>query len=306
MNATSTPFGRPDVVLFHPREYLALIMLLLLGAFIPCDASVHPALLNSEFLANRRRARVDSDIRKHSFLCRNPVLDMFTSTSLLLLTAALAKAANITTQVVADGYTYTSLGCYADRSESRVLRAATFNDDNDFQLEDCIPYCSRKGYEFAGLEFGRECYCDWRIHNNPPRTTLDECNSPCTGENNIVCGGPNRVQIFYRDPRFLPPTISPIENGFEFFGCYTDNVQRRTLERRVPIDGGLTVAKCTAACKAANFTYAGVEFGEECYCGNTVRSPGTLTDLDSCDMQCSGDFKHLCGAADRVIIYHYH
>lgn len=127
--------------------------------------------------------------------------------------------------------------------------------------------------------------CDWKIHDNPPRAPQSECNTICTGVNDTYCGGPDRIQIFTRDPAFPRPTAPLTVNGYFLSGCYTyvapssfsllsttqelffeisDNPHVRTLERRINLAGGMTIGKCTVACRSAGFTRAGVEFGDEC------------------------------------------
>ena len=54
--------------------------------------------------------------------------------------------------------------------------------------------------------------------------------------------------------------------------CWIDQVSSRSLigDTMVVIDGGSSPEKCTAACDAQGFMYAGVEFGSECHCGTRL------------------------------------
>lgn len=56
------------------------------------------------------------------------------------------------------------------------------------------PLCLGRGYLYAGLEFGAECYCGHKIQS--ANTSDSECNMECTGEKSNVCGGPNRLSIY--------------------------------------------------------------------------------------------------------------
>lgn len=51
-----------------------------------------------------------------------------------------------------------------------------------------------RGYMFAGLEFGAECYCGHKIQ--APNASESECNMECKGEKSNLCGGANRLSIY--------------------------------------------------------------------------------------------------------------
>jgi hypothetical protein len=48
----------------------------------------------------------------------------------------------------------------------------------------------------------------------------------------------------------------------------------------------MTVTLCTEACAAGGYKLSGVEYADECYCGNVISNGGTLTALTDCDMLC--------------------
>lgn len=229
---------------------------------------------------------------------------MFSSVAIVALSAvSLATAATAATVPPVVVGSHTSLGCFPDSSVARVLRGASFSDANSFRLEDCTAFCSERGFQYVGIEYGRECYCDWMMHNDVVRAPDGDCNTICSGIDDTYCGGPNRIQIFARDPAFTAPVAKSGANGYKLLGCYTDKVSSRALTRPAPISGGVTVEKCTAACQRFGYSHAGVEFGDECFCGNSIQSSGQLTAANECYMRCSGDTAELCGAPDRIHIY---
>ena len=63
----------------------------------------------------------------------------------------------------------------------------------------------------------------------------------------------------------------------------------------------MTVERCAAYCK--NFAIFGVEYGRECYCGNSL-NPGSVpaTNTD-CSFKCPGDAAETCGAGNRLDLY---
>ncbi|KAG9013645.1 hypothetical protein FRB90_005817 [Tulasnella sp. 427] len=63
----------------------------------------------------------------------------------------------------------------------------------------------------------------------------------------------------------------------------------------------MTPAFCQAKCSAAGFSYAGVEYSSECYCGNSLTNGGTTS--NACTSTCSGDSKLTCGGSWALSVY---
>jgi hypothetical protein len=74
---------------------------------------------------------------------------------------------------------------------------------------------------------------------------------------------------------------------------------RALSEPVAPDTAGNTVASCIA--KAAGYRFAGVEYGGECYRGNTLTS--NVVPLTHCSMPCTGKASEVCGAGNRINIY---
>ncbi|KAF3820770.1 hypothetical protein GH733_005315 [Mirounga leonina] len=51
-----------------------------------------------------------------------------------------------------------------------------------------------RGYLYAGLEFGAECYCGHKIQAT--NVSEAECDMGCKGERGSVCGGANRLSVY--------------------------------------------------------------------------------------------------------------
>ena len=52
---------------------------------------------------------------------------------------------------------------------------------------------------------------------------------------------------------------------------------------------------CTSACdELQGYMYAGVQFAEHCYCGDSY---GRYGNAANCDKPCSGDASQMCGGA---------
>jgi hypothetical protein len=81
-------------------------------------------------------------------------------------------------------------------------------------------------------------------------------------------------------------------------GCYSDS-STRALPNYLGI--GMTVAQCTFEAQARGFTYAGLQWGGECYAGNTLGY--SLVSDSECNMPCSADPMETCGGSWRNSVW---
>lgn len=65
----------------------------------------------------------------------------------------------------------------------------------------------------------------------------------------------------------------------------------------------MTIAPCQGTCQNAGYMFAGVEFGDECWCDNVIRGIGAPTSSSDCNMPCSGNASETCGGSNRINIY---
>ncbi|KAF4813178.1 WSC domain-containing protein 2 [Colletotrichum siamense] len=70
----------------------------------------------------------------------------------------------------------------------------------------------------------------------------------------------------------------------------------------------MTINKCLSAC--SDKLYAGVEYGRECWCGNSLNyggSGGTTmaanVSSSDCSFKCPGNSTQFCGAGVRLNLY---
>ncbi|CAM9128714.1 unnamed protein product, partial [Laminaria digitata] len=93
-----------------------------------------------------------------------------------------------------------ALGCYEDDSHNRVLGEHSFVDKTGMTAEArglhtiCGHVCYEKGFDVFGTEFGRECFCGKHVPDSDWKA--DKCDSACTGNEWVACGGRNRINIF--------------------------------------------------------------------------------------------------------------
>lgn len=186
-------------------------------------------------------------------------------------------------------------GCYTDDSTSRTLYSLSTSADN-MTTESCIGYCSTNGYPLAGTEYGRECYCSKSIAVSGSVAASADCSFPCAGNNNQICGGNSRLTIYHNISDVAsakPPATNAGPPGWGFLGCYVDSQVARTLPYGATTAGGannMTVANCAQECQRQNYQYSGVEYGGECYCGNSLPNSQLAPDgLAGCSRTCYGN-----------------
>jgi hypothetical protein len=64
----------------------------------------------------------------------------------------------------------------------------------------------------------------------------------------------------------------------------------------------MTVAACVNGCSELNYTYAGVEGGTRCYCGNTFYGGQNLPS-SQCSYTCGGNANMTCGGYAALELY---
>lgn len=105
-------------------------------------------------------------------------------------------------------------------------------------------------------------------------------------------------------PKPLIERRGTIPTGWTEIGCVTEGTTSRTLNGLSYIDSGLTPEKCMTTCLARGFSLAGVEWSDECYCGQSFQGGGGAPGW-SCDVPCKGDNSEMCGGYYFLNAYQY-
>ncbi|GLB35519.1 putative protein xylosyltransferase activity [Lyophyllum shimeji] len=204
---------------------------------------------------------------------------------------------------------YSYLGCFTDNAGSRSL---TVLSSSAGTIERCLDFCnSQVGYynlAYVGLEYGSECYCDWVLQNTAVQVDDSECNVPCVGNASQPCGGASRLTIVALSggsPTSAPATISTGGKQWAYEGCYTDSQTAKVFPYRAIVDTRFfTLEVCADACAKAGFSYAGIEFRNECWCGTSTQLQNSAIRPDSdCGMACIYNYFERCGGPDRMSVY---
>lgn len=221
-------------------------------------------------------------------------------------------------------YKYT--GCFKENNPGRQLKNQLTASDT-MTNAICIAACNTAGVVFCGTQYNRECWGGPTI----PTLEVDEgnCNYPCKGDINQICGGNgvgagsggSYISLFADSSRFdgntttpgstttpstpAPtggPFVNPGVGGYSSIGCYTESTTGRALPNGKTITSK-TVGLCVAACSASNYVYAGLEYGGECWCGNSFTAGSVPTAITDCNMVCGGNSTEYCGAGSRLNVY---
>ena len=83
------------------------------------------------------------------------------------------------------------VGCFSDKSrralpDKIILNVISLTLDETF-ISKCIETCKRRNYDYAGLQYQKECYCGHN-YNRYGRIHESKCNDPCL-DGSGKCGG---------------------------------------------------------------------------------------------------------------------
>ncbi|KAF2434894.1 WSC-domain-containing protein [Tothia fuscella] len=203
------------------------------------------------------------------------------------------------------------VGCSNDSSSaSRVLNAVVTKNATGMTVETCQAYCFGKGYKYAGLELGTECYCDSYMLNNPVINkgswTQGMCYYQCSGDKLTYCGGQARVDLYVNTklPQLPFPKTQSASGKYVHKGCMAE-ITGRILRNASTTGDTMTPDVCAKFCLGRRFKWFGVEYGRECYCGDRVVNQ-TIADPGDCNILCAGNrgnTQTYCGGASRANVY---
>ncbi|KAL1955708.1 hypothetical protein VTO42DRAFT_8180 [Malbranchea cinnamomea] len=104
-------------------------------------------------------------------------------------------------------------------------------------------------------------------------------------------------------PIMTTNTVQALPTGWDYAGCYVDNLNGRIMAYQQPDSPDLTIESCVSLCADQGYVVAGMEYASQCFCDNYVRKAAPLVDDADCWMSCSGDADQICGGPDRVSVY---
>jgi len=218
---------------------------------------------------------------------------------------ATTSAAPVPTGLPA-GWTYQ--GCWIDGKQGRIL-PYQIPDSQANSPSTCASGCLAAGYSISGTEYGLQCFCGNAIYNGGVKTAEADCNMACPGAPSQKCGAGDRLSIVSNGvPQIYAPP-APIQHvgDWEYQGCAVDNINdQRTFYWQLFFPGIMTPKMCLDRCHQYGYAAAGLEYGEECYCGdpaNMATHGSTFRPEAECGIVCAGNASAICGGLSRLTTY---
>ncbi|MCJ1308234.1 hypothetical protein MMC25_001887 [Agyrium rufum] len=129
-------------------------------------------------------------------------------------------------------------------------------------------------------------------------TTLSTMTTTSTSSTTTAAASTTTNPVTSTAPPAAPkPTLA----NYNYQGCFTDTVSQRILSGQSSASQSMTYKSCASFCKG--YTYFGVEYSTECYCGNTFTSPMSSNPETDCSNKCAGDATEVCGGANRINVF---
>ncbi|OLN96295.1 WSC domain-containing protein-like protein 3 [Colletotrichum chlorophyti] len=201
-------------------------------------------------------------------------------------------------------------GCFKDLVDNKRLLGEAFQASDDMSLDKCAAFCGTaydgKSYNYFGVEYGRECYCGWGVQAAEMTAPESDCSSSCAGSPVGLCGAGFRLSVYnntaiYQTPHTLQHV--PRAGNYKFLGCQTESTTGRALSGSFYADDLMTVEMCGSFCETGSWKYMGVEYGRECFCGNSTNAGSLPAPLKECNMLCKGSRYQYCGGGSRLDLY---
>ncbi|XP_071619215.1 sialate:O-sulfotransferase 2 [Heliangelus exortis] len=191
------------------------------------------------------------------------------------------------------------IGCYVDNTRRRALRGVSFFDYKKMTVFRCQDNCAERGYLYAGLEFGAECYCGHKIQ--APNASELECNMECKGERSNLCGGANRLSVYRLE---LAQESARRYGSAIFRGCFH---RPENLSVALPVSQrmlNMSVDKCVDFCTEKEYPLAALA-GTSCLCGfpTSLFTLHEREDEQLCAQKCPGEEFESCGSPEYLLVY---
>ncbi|KAI1344989.1 putative glyoxal oxidase [Xylariaceae sp. FL0016] len=237
-------------------------------------------------------------------------------TSIPSTTTSLSSTSSATATPLPTGFPegWTAQGCWQDGPNGRIMPAYQAPDNAQLTQESCAQLCASKGYTISGTEYFTQCFCDNAIYNGGVEgNDASKCATPCGGDQTEMCGGSGYLTIYSKGTptTYQPPSTQKdgLNGTWTYQGCYQDNANdERTLPWALYFANTNTPELCLGTCASYGYTAAGLEYGDECYCGDPIdvtTSGAALYDDSECNVVCAGNGSIYCGAGSRLSMYYW-
>eukprot|EP00752_Nemacystus_decipiens_P001998 g1921.t1 len=90
---------------------------------------------------------------------------------------------------------YEYVGCFKDHKQDRVL-GYKLTDFKRVKADFCYDYCVSLGAPFMATQWSAECWCADEVEVEFDRHGRAECNYPCVGDKEEMCGGHDAFTLY--------------------------------------------------------------------------------------------------------------
>ena len=90
---------------------------------------------------------------------------------------------------------------------------------------------------------------------------------------------------------------------YSHLGCFRDSSKKRLLSNYFKKLSNNSPTYCVDLCLQSGYLYAGVEYGNECFCGKTLPPQEFKLSNDLCNMECPKNPIEKCGGYFSISIY---
>jgi hypothetical protein len=123
----------------------------------------------------------------------------------------------------------------------------------------------------------------------------------CAGNPLEYCGAANYLTLYLQRNETPATTYVQSADNYQLLGCYAEPSTGRALPTLSTNDSMIS-GLCIGA--AGGATYAGIEYGRECWYGDALNPAAVLEATDAnCNFGCPGDSFQYCGAGGHLLVY---
>jgi beta-glucanase (GH16 family) len=169
-----------------------------------------------------------------------------------------------------------------------------------------LPYSSSENIPYPSPEYINTPYPSPE-YINTPYPSPEYINTPYPSPEYINTPYPSSENTILNTPiDLITPRITldgALENNKKkYIGCYKDAENRvMNIFYKMP-DDIASVEICFEYCYTQNTLYFGLEYYNECYCGNSYDLYG-LIDENNCNYNCKGNYNDICGGGWALSVY---
>ncbi|KAL4131837.1 hypothetical protein QTP88_009086 [Uroleucon formosanum] len=191
------------------------------------------------------------------------------------------------------------IGCFTNLKRHPVLNGWRISHSR-LTPKYCVYSCHTRRFPYAALVSSKECLCTSTKPSFEAKTEDAMCAIPCSGSSQHTCGGNNAMNVYTTGLEWKTDTI-----GNNYLGCYEESQNNRIFNgfsRSFTVN---TPEFCSNLCYKFGYTYSGVTYKSECFCGSQSPSESKFPRLEDkqCNTKCSGDANQFCGGGWRMGVF---